>query len=154
MLVLQDVIRHAKPCILPNVQGIVNLQQQRPSWSDNRTDRQILKGDHQKTILAKLGSNWASSFRGKKKFHPSFSIFSNSSLEVWIVGHNFERGSSKDCLRKVQLLLAQQFPRLRFFKFQPFFYFYQQLPCWLEVGTGGPNFGRGSQMDHSTEALS
>jgi hypothetical protein len=31
----------------------------------------ILKGDHQRIILAKLESNWPSSLRGKKsKFHP------------------------------------------------------------------------------------
>ena len=70
--------------------------------SYSSTNSISLKGDHQKTILAKLGSNWASSFRGKKKkFHPSFPIFSNSSLEVWIAGHNFDRGSSKVYLRKV-----------------------------------------------------
>jgi hypothetical protein len=39
----------------------------------------ILKGDHQMIILAKLEYNWPSSSRGKKKkFHPPFSIFSNS----------------------------------------------------------------------------
>jgi hypothetical protein len=33
----------------------------------------ILKGDHQRIILAKLESNWPSSLRGKKlKFHPPF----------------------------------------------------------------------------------
>jgi hypothetical protein len=33
----------------------------------------ILKGDHQRVILAKLESNWPSSLKGKKfKFHPPF----------------------------------------------------------------------------------
>ena len=33
----------------------------------------ILKGDHQRIILAKVESNWPSSLRGKKlKFHPTF----------------------------------------------------------------------------------
>jgi hypothetical protein len=33
----------------------------------------ILKGDHQRIILAKLESNWPSNLRGKKlKFHPPF----------------------------------------------------------------------------------
>jgi hypothetical protein len=33
----------------------------------------MLKGDHQRVILAKLESNWPSSLKGKKlKFHPPF----------------------------------------------------------------------------------
>ena len=48
---------------------------------------QILKGDHQRIILAKLESNWPSSFRGNKlKFHPPFSIFSNSGHVGWMSG--------------------------------------------------------------------
>jgi hypothetical protein len=36
----------------------------------------ILKGDHQRIILAKVESNWPSSLRGKKlKFHPPFLLF-------------------------------------------------------------------------------
>ena len=47
----------------------------------------ILKGDHQMIILAKLESNWPSSLRGKKlKFHPPFSVFSNSDHVGWISG--------------------------------------------------------------------
>ena len=39
----------------------------------------IFKGDHQKIMLAKFESNWPSSLRGKQlKFHPPFSVFSNS----------------------------------------------------------------------------
>jgi hypothetical protein len=59
----------------------------------------ILKGDHQRIILAKLESNWPSSLRGKKlKFHPPFLFLATVAMLVgcWIAGHNFERGSSKD----------------------------------------------------------
>jgi hypothetical protein len=42
----------------------------------------ILKGDHQRIILAKLESNWPSSLRGKRlKLHPPF-LFLAQSLEV------------------------------------------------------------------------
>jgi hypothetical protein len=60
---------------------------------------EILKGDHQRIILAKLESNWPSSLRGKKlKFHPPFLFLATVAMLVgcWIAGHNFERGSSKD----------------------------------------------------------
>jgi hypothetical protein len=60
----------------------------------------ILKGDHQRIILAKLESNWPSSLRGNKlKFYPPFLFLATVAmlwLDVWIAGHNFERGSSKD----------------------------------------------------------
>ena len=47
----------------------------------------ILKGDHQRIILAKLESNWPSRFRGKKiKISSPFSIFSNSGHVGWISG--------------------------------------------------------------------
>jgi hypothetical protein len=47
----------------------------------------ILKGNHQRIILAKLGSNWPISFRGNLfKFHPPFSIFSNSGHVGWKSG--------------------------------------------------------------------
>ena len=50
------------------------------------TDK-LVKGDHQRIILAKLGSNWPSSFReGEIKFHPPFSIFSNSGHVGWMSG--------------------------------------------------------------------
>ena len=39
----------------------------------------ILKGDHQRIILAKLESNWPSSFKRKtNKISSNFSVFSNS----------------------------------------------------------------------------
>ena len=47
----------------------------------------ILKGDRQRIILAKLESNWPSSLRGKKiKCHPPFSVFSNSGHVGWMSG--------------------------------------------------------------------
>jgi hypothetical protein len=60
----------------------------------------ILKGDHERIILAKLESNWPSSLRGKKLIFPPPFLFLTTVamlwLDVWIAGHNFERGSSKD----------------------------------------------------------
>ena len=48
----------------------------------------ILKGDHQRNILAKLESNWPSSLRGKKlKFHPPFLFLATDSGHVgWMSG--------------------------------------------------------------------
>jgi hypothetical protein len=47
----------------------------------------ILKGDHQRIILAKLESNWPSSLRGKKiKISSTFSVFSNSGHVGWMSG--------------------------------------------------------------------
>ena len=58
----------------------------------------MLKGDHQRIILAKLEFNWPSSLRGKiLKFHPPFLFLATVAMLVgWMSGHNFERGSSKD----------------------------------------------------------
>ena len=43
----------------------------------------ILKGDHQRIILAKLESNWPSSLRGKKlKFHPTFLFLATVAMLV------------------------------------------------------------------------
>jgi hypothetical protein len=45
--------------------------------------RTILKGDHQRIILAKLESNWPSSLRGKKlKFHPTFLFLATVAMLV------------------------------------------------------------------------
>jgi hypothetical protein len=45
----------------------------------------ILKGDHQRIILAKLESNWPSSFKRKKiKISSTFSVFSNSGHVGWM----------------------------------------------------------------------
>ena len=47
----------------------------------------IMKGDHQRIILAKLESNWPSSLRGKKiKISSTFSVFSNSGHVGWMSG--------------------------------------------------------------------
>ena len=47
----------------------------------------ILKGDHQRIILAKLESNWPSSVRGKQiKIASTFSVFSNSGHIGWMSG--------------------------------------------------------------------
>jgi hypothetical protein len=47
----------------------------------------ILKGNHQRIILAKLESNWLSSLRGKKiKISSTFSVFSNSGHVGWMSG--------------------------------------------------------------------
>ena len=44
----------------------------------------ILKGDHQRIILAKLESNWPSSLRGRKlKFHPPFLFLATVAMLVW-----------------------------------------------------------------------
>jgi hypothetical protein len=41
----------------------------------------IVKGDHQRIILAKLGSNWPSNFRGENKiFHPPFLFFATMAM--------------------------------------------------------------------------
>jgi hypothetical protein len=43
----------------------------------------ILKGDHQRIILAKLESNWPSSLRGKKlKVHPPFLFLATVAMLV------------------------------------------------------------------------
>jgi hypothetical protein len=43
----------------------------------------ILKGDHQKIMLAKLESNWPSSLRGKKlNFHPPFLLLATVAMFV------------------------------------------------------------------------
>jgi hypothetical protein len=43
----------------------------------------ILKGNHQRIILAKLESNWLSSLRGKKlKFHPPFLFLATVAMLV------------------------------------------------------------------------
>jgi hypothetical protein len=43
----------------------------------------ILKGDHQRIILAKLESNWLSGLRGKQlKFHPTFLFLATVAMLV------------------------------------------------------------------------
>jgi hypothetical protein len=43
----------------------------------------ILKGNHQRIILAKLESNWLGSLRGKKlKFHPPFLFLATVAMLV------------------------------------------------------------------------
>ena len=43
----------------------------------------ILKGDHQRIILAKLESNWPSNLRGKKfKLHPPFLFLATVAMLV------------------------------------------------------------------------
>jgi hypothetical protein len=43
----------------------------------------ILKGDHQRIILAKLESNWSSSLRGKElNFHPPFLLLATVAMLV------------------------------------------------------------------------
>jgi hypothetical protein len=43
----------------------------------------ILKGDHQRIILAKLESNWPSSLTGKKlKYHPPFLFLATVAMLV------------------------------------------------------------------------
>jgi hypothetical protein len=47
----------------------------------------VLKGDDQRIILAKLESNWPSSLRGKKnKISSTFSVFRNSGHVGWMSG--------------------------------------------------------------------
>jgi hypothetical protein len=48
-----------------------------------RTGQKVLKGDHQRIILAKLESNWPSSLRGKKlKFYPPFLFLATVAMLV------------------------------------------------------------------------
>ena len=46
----------------------------------------ILKGDHQRIILATLESNWPSSLRGKNIISSTFSVFRNSGHVGWMSG--------------------------------------------------------------------
>jgi hypothetical protein len=74
----------------------------------------ILEGDHPRTISAKLGGDWLSSFREDfLKISSPFFLFlawRPSWLEVGITGHILEGGHST----KVWLQLAQWFLRRRF----------------------------------------
>ena len=73
----------------------------------------ILEGDHPRTISAKLGGDWLSSFREDfLKISSPFFLFLawwTSWLEVGIIGHIFWRGPSKDHSTKVWFQLAQWF---------------------------------------------
>jgi hypothetical protein len=60
------------------------------------------------------------------QFHPPFFLFlawRPSWLEVWITGHNFGRGPSKDHSTEVWLQLAQWFKNRNFFKWPKLLYF-------------------------------
>ena len=79
----------------------------------------LLEGDHTRTISAKFGWDWLTSFRGEDFFLISSTLFlflawRPSWLEVGITGHNFGRGPSKDHSTKVWLQLSQWLLKRRF----------------------------------------
>ena len=85
----------------------------------------IVKGDHQRIILAKLESNWPSSLRGKQiKISSTFSVFSTSGHVGWMsglpdtilkVGHQM----TKQGLVPIGPVVSEM--RI-FFEFHPLFY--------------------------------
>jgi hypothetical protein len=113
----------------------------------------MLKGDHQRIIFAKLESNWPSSLRGEKiKFHPPFLFLATVAMLVGCLGcrTQFWKMVIKG-LSKVSSNWPSSFRDEHFLNFIPFFIFSNS---WLEVGTDGHNFGRGSPADHSTKVWS
>ena len=71
-------------------ESLINSNSVHWSWPEEGTARlpdKILKGDHQRIILAKLESNWPSSFKRKTiKISSTFSVFSNSGHVGWMSG--------------------------------------------------------------------
>ena len=68
----------------------------------------ILKGDHQRIILAKLESNWPSNLRGTKlKFHPPFLFLATVAMLVGCLDCRTQFCKTKQSLVPIGLVVSE-----------------------------------------------
>ena len=103
----------------------------------------ILEGVHPRIISAKFGWDWLISFREDFFLNliPLFLFLAWPPywLEVWITGHNFARGPSKDPATNVWLQLAQCLLKRRFLCEFPIGSYVKLSSAVWAILVGGPN---------------